>query len=290
MKKIIALALAAALLLCSCAPAEKAQEDGVTIAASFYPVYITLLNIADGVEGVRVESLVDGQVGCLHDYTLTTAEMKIAEAADALVINGAGMEPFMDKIAQNMPELEIIDASAGIELFRSHEGENPHVWLDVKRAIAQLDNISSALCTRFPEHAAAFSENAARYRAELSALDVYLSETLAQIKGAKLVTFHEAFDYFAHAYGLEIAAAVHRDEHTAPSPAEVEGVIRVMEQENIRAIFTEPQYHDSVARTIADAAGAAVYTLDPAVSGEASAGAYISTMRENAQTLLKAFG
>ena len=293
MKKIICAALAMAMLLCGCSRAETNSTDNANefkIAASFYPVYITALNIAGGIEGVSVENLVSEQVGCLHDYTLTTGEMKTVENCDVLIINGAGMEPFMDKISRSMPQVKVIDASAGIETIKTDGEENPHVWLDVKNAIAQLDTVTQALCQICPEHGDEFRENAEAYRIKLEELDRQLKDRLSDISGAKLVTFHEAFEYFARAYGLEIAAAVYQDEHTTPSPAQVESVIDLMRGEKITAIFTEPQYQDSIANTVAAETGAGIYTLDPCVSGDGNANSYIDVMSGNMNVLIEAFG
>ena len=291
MKRVICAALALALLLAGCAgpaPQEGGQGDTFGIVTSFYPVYIAALNIANGVEGVTVTNLVNSQVGCLHDYTLTTEEMRKIEACDVLVINGAGMEPFMDKISANMPELPVISASDGISLIEEDGETNPHVWMDVKNAIEQVDAIAKRLGELCPEHADTFAKNARAYQEKLTALDAEIRQSLAPVAGAKLVTFHQAFTYFANAYHLEIAAVIRRDEHSAPSPAEVEAVIETMKAEKIHAIFIEPQYQDSVAETVSAATGAMVYTLDPAVTGDASEDAYLDIMRENVRTLLEA--
>ncbi len=292
MKKFVCAVVAMAILLCGCSRAEKedTQKSGeFKIAASFYPVYITAVNIAGGIDGVSVENLVSERVGCLHDYTLTTGEMKTVENCDVLIINGAGMEPFMDKISQNMPQVKIIDASSGIETIKTEGEENPHVWLNVKNAVTQLDTVTRALCEMCPEHAEKFRENAQAYREQLEQLDAKLTSELSKIAGAKLITFHEAFEYFACAYGLEVAASVYQDEHSTPSPAQVESVIDLMREQNINAIFTEPQYQDSIAKTVATETGAQIYTLDPCVSGAGDENSYINVMTENLSVLLSAF-
>lgn len=293
MKKLLCIIAATLFIISGCSEktavntADESEE--FNIAASFYPIYIAALNIAGGVEGVRVNSLVSAQTGCLHDYALTVEEMKIAESSDVLIINGAGMEPFMDKISSNIPSLEVIDASANIEKISTDGVENPHVWLDAENAILQAQAIADGLCRLRPEYAGEFRKNAEKYISALEELDEELMKNLEPVSGAKLVTFHEAFEYFAHAYGLEVAASVRRDEHSSPSPSEIEDIISVMEEGDIEAIFSEPQYQDSVVETIAQATDAKVYTLDPIVGGEISAQAYINAMRKNAQTLLAAF-
>ena len=89
----------------------RAEEDGVPhvrIVASFYPVYITALNVAGGIPGVTVEDLVPAFAGCLHDYALTTQDMKKLSGADILIVNGAGMESFLENAAARFPRLTIV--------------------------------------------------------------------------------------------------------------------------------------------------------------------------------------
>ena len=188
MKKRTIWALATALLallVTGCA----AQTDGqTTIVTSFYPMYVLTLNVTDGIDGVTVQNMAEQNVGCLHDYQLQTRDMVALEGADALVINGGGMEQFMDKVLTLRADLPIIDASEGIEMFSSDEEHdhdahghddhdelyNAHVWLDPNRAIQQVQNIADGLAAADPVHAEAYQANAERYIAQLTALDAEL--------------------------------------------------------------------------------------------------------------------
>ena len=167
-KTIWALATALlALLATGCA----AQTNGqTTIVTSFYPMYVLTLNVTDGIDGVTVQNMAEQNVGCLHDYQLQTRDMVTLEGADALVINGGGMEQFMDKVLTLRADLPVIDASEGIAMFPSDETHdhdahahdehdelyNAHVWLDPSRAIKQVQNIADGLAEADPAHAAAY--------------------------------------------------------------------------------------------------------------------------------------
>ena len=119
MKKILAFCLAAAMVLGGCGNGsentteETAQADGLTVVTSFYPVYLLAANVTDGVEGVTLKNMTQPQTGCLHDYELTTEDMKTLEGADVLFINGLGMESFLDKVMVQYPDLFIVDTSTG---------------------------------------------------------------------------------------------------------------------------------------------------------------------------------
>ena len=143
MKKILylftAILLLSATLLTGCgqnSTADNGQKaDGkFRIVTSFYPVYIATANITKGVDGVEVINMTKPQTGCLHDYQLTTDDMKTLDQADAFVANGAGMEAFLDKVINEHKNLKVIDASKDIELLQDEEGENPHVWLSITDA------------------------------------------------------------------------------------------------------------------------------------------------------------
>lgn len=84
-------------------------------------MYVLTMNVTDGVDGVTVQNMAEQNVGCLHDYQLQTRDMVTLEGADALVINGGGMEQFMDKVISLRADLPVIDAGEGIEMFPSDE-------------------------------------------------------------------------------------------------------------------------------------------------------------------------
>lgn len=297
-KSMLSALLALALLVCSgCAAQEGA---GKTIVTSFYPMYVFTQNVVRDVPGVRVVNMASESAGCLHDYQLQTRDMITLEGADALVINGGGMEQFMDKVIAQRPELPVINASGGIEMLCSeddHEDEdhdhdhgvyNAHVWLDPALAMRQVQNIADGLAAADSENAEAYQQNAAAYKARLQALDAELSAQLAPLAGSAIVTFHEAFTYFADAYGLVVAGVIANDAGEEPSTRQIAATCDLVKQYQVKALFVEPQYPTKSAETIARETGARVFTLDPVVSGDGSPESYEHLMRENARVLTEA--
>lgn len=102
------------------------KEDGFLLVTSFYPMYVLAENLAAGVEGVTVANLTENQTGCLHDYQLTSRDMKLLSGADAFLINGAGMELFVEKVMENYTGLPVIEASHGIALLEGVEHNHAH--------------------------------------------------------------------------------------------------------------------------------------------------------------------
>ncbi len=103
-----------------------AYDDTFVIMTSCNPVYIATSNVVGNIDGVVVENLSQPTTGCLHDYTLTTQDMKNLSKADVLVINGGGMEGYLDNVMTAYPELTIIDASADISYIEGEEHDHDH--------------------------------------------------------------------------------------------------------------------------------------------------------------------
>ena len=295
-KSMLSALLALALAMCSGCAAE--EDAGKTIVTSFYPMYVFTQNVVRDVPGVRVVNMASESAGCLHDYQLQTRDMVTLEGADALVINGGGMEQFMDKVIAQRPELPVINASAGIEMLcgeDDHDGHdhdhgvyNAHVWLDPALAMRQVQNIADGLAAVDSENAEAYQRNAAAYKARLQALHAELSAQLAPLAGSAIVTFHEAFTYFADAYGLVVAGVIANDAGEEPSTRQIAATCDLVKQYKVKALFVEPQYPTKSAETIARETGASVFTLDPVVSGDGSPESYENAMRENARVLTEA--
>lgn len=299
-KRIILTALlaTAALMLSGCAaptpnapnaqqPAQ--EEKAFTVVTSFYPMYVLTANVTDGIPGVQVLGMAEQQTGCLHDYQLLPADMKALEKANVFVINGAGMESFMGRVGEQFADLTVITASEGIEMLSDEGGHvNAHVWLDPVRAAQQVKNIAAGLAEADPAHAADYAKNADAYAGRLTSLGNDLRAQLADVKSRDIITFHEAFPYFAEAFDLNVAAVIEREPGSEPTTQEIAHTVDLVREKGIGALFVEPQYPDRAAETIARETGAGIYTLDPIVTGDLSKDAYEQKMRENAKTLAEA--
>lgn len=101
---------------------EQLKEGNLLVVTSFYPMYVAAENVIGDVEGVTLENLSEPQTGCLHDYQLTAADMKLLSNADVFIVNGGGIETFLSDVAESYPNLKIIQACDGIELLQAAEG------------------------------------------------------------------------------------------------------------------------------------------------------------------------
>ena len=278
-------------MVCSFVSIAASETKDIKIVASFYPMYIMAKNVAKDVPGVSVQNLTPPLTGCLHDYTVTTNDMKKLADAQVFVANGAGMESFLDKIIAQHPTIKIIQLSEGIPLIKGegNEGDNPHLWVSISNAIIQVKNLGKAMEEFDSLHKELYAKNTADYVAKLETLRQKMHSELAPYKGRSIITFHEAFPYFAQEFDLKIAAVVEREPGSEPSAKELADTIELVKKNGIPALFSEPQYPAAAAGTIAKETGAKVYVLDPAVTGPDDYDAYINIMEDNLKVLKQAF-
>ncbi len=293
MNKILSLALIILTFALYGCGSEKKSDGNLKIVTSFYPIYLETLNITRGVSGVEVVNMTPPQTGCLHDYQLTPEDMKLLETADIFVVNGLGMESFLDKVIEARPNLKIINASDTPDIVPIMEDgkPNPHVWLSITYAIAQVKNISSKLCELDPERAETYKRQTLDYVDELTTLRDEIHISLTMLPNKEIVTFHEAFPYLAAEFGLKVAAVIEREPGTEPTPQELTETIEKINSLPVKVIFTEPQYSPKAAETIARETGAKIFELDPIVTGEAKPEHlldYVDRMLNNVITLSKA--
>lgn len=300
MKKIFAVFMLLTLLLC-CGCGAQAEET--RLVASFYPVYILAENVLRDVPGVTLTSMTAPSTGCLHDYQLLTSDMRALSGAAAFLINGAGMEAgFLPEIQAQLPQLAIVDCSPGVALIaedeeHAHEhpdhdhGEyNAHIWLDPQNAIQMVRNLESGLSALLPQQAEKIRQNAEEYIARLEAVDAELAAAIAALPRKQIVTFHEAFPYFAKAYGLEVVAVVALEPDEPLSPRMLAEVVEAVRAAGNPPLFADPQYSGAALNAISQETGAPIYTLDPLVTGEGGLTAYEDAMRQNLAVLEQALG
>lgn len=268
--------------------ASAATPEPLRVVTTFYPIYVATLNVTDGIDGVEIANLANEHIGCLHDYRLTTGDMRKLERADILLASGAGMEPFLGKLRGEQGKLRVVEVSEGIPLM---EG-NAHVWVSAEGAKRQVDNIAAALSAAAPDKANAFRANAERYKAQIATLAERMQTSIAPFAGTPIVTFHEAFPYLARELGLEVAGVIEHEPGTEPNARELTEMVKLVRGRNVKALFAEPQFSAAGARVIARETGLQVYELDPVVTGPPDAaearGAWLRAMGKNLEVLQKA--
>ena len=268
-----------------------AEIPKIKIVTSFYPMYVAVLNVAGNVPGVTVTNMTKQISGCLHDYQLSPDDMKVLSNADIFVVNGAGMESFLEKVIKDRPNLKIVNASKGIDLIKDKNNiENPHVWVSVTLHKKQIDNIAAGLSKYDPGNARNYRGNADAYILKLEDLRIKMDNFTKTARNRDIITFHEAFPYFAKEFGLNVVAVVEREPGSDPDARELANTIDIIRKAKIRILFAEPQYSAKSAEIIARETKAKLYTLDPGVSGPMTADAYVKIMGKNLEVMQEALG
>ena len=284
-KSILIVLLSALLTLPACAPAGE-ETARLTVVCTTYPIYLFTSSLAQGVDGVAVERLDTGSTSCLHDYTLSMADMKKLERADIIAVNGAGLEEFLED-ALAASDAAVIDCSEGVELLEnlshSHEEEDqeghdhghwdPHYWMDPENARIMLANLRNHLVIIDADYAAEYEENARLSDAALrscqgSIQDIWDEYSSQPGERPRLITFHDGFQYFARAFDLELLASIEEEAGSEASAHEIVEITELVREYRIPAIFTEVSGSDATAKAIGRETGCGVYQLDMVMSGE----------------------
>ena len=266
----------------------KTEKDGkVRIVTSFYPMYIMTLNITEGVENVEVENMADNQVGCIHDYTLTTSDLKKFENADIFIENGYGIENFSEKIINSYPNVKIIEASNSIEdIITEENGDiNAHFWTSIDNYILQVREITDRLKELDSVNIDKYEENASRYITELESFKTKYITELQNISGKKVISLNEAFSYLFKFAGIEEKLISTDHEQSALSAEQVKNVIDMMNNENIKTIIIAENDDEQNATAIANETGAKIYRLKDGMSGDGLTDSYINIMEDNLEIL-----
>ena len=285
-----------------------ARADTPLVVASFYPLYEFSRQVAG--DRAEVISLIPSGVEP-HDWEPSPQDVVRVQKAKLFVYNGAGLEPWVDKLLRDAKAkgVVVVRASERVALItgegqatstarRAKSGAkpkgdmhavNPHVWLDPVRAQAQVEAIRAGFAKIDPPNAAAYAANAQAYRARLAALDAAFASGLKQCARRDIVTTHAAFSYVARRYGLTQIPISGLEPESEPSPADLAALVKQVKERKVQYVFFETLVSPKLAETLAREVGAKTLVLNP-IEGltkeEQAAGKnYVSLMEENLRNL-----
>lgn len=276
-----------------------AAEPRLRIVTSFCPLYCWTANIVGDL--AEVENLLPARAEP-HEYAFTPGDARKLGKADLIVVNGFGLEPWLPKFLRSNPSARtrFVNISAGLhsqliagEHDHGHPDHdesariNPHIWLDPQLAAHGVSNILTALQRFDSTHNAAYSNNAAAYVERLRKLDSDIGQMLAGVTNRSIVTWHDAFPYFARRYGLEIIGVVEEVPDVNPTPKYLSRLGRTIRERGIHVIFVPSGGRSRLARRIATDLHVELAELDTLESGPLTASAYEERMRHNAAVLQK---
>jgi zinc/manganese transport system substrate-binding protein len=266
-------------------------QDPINVVASFSILGDFVQNV--GGARVRVTTLV-GPDGDVHVYTPAPADAKEIADARLMVINGLGLEGWLPRLLQSAgSKAPIITATKSIAPLRVGTSADPHAWQSVANAKVYVANIRDALVAADAADAGVFRANAETYLAKLDALDRGVREAVAQIPESrrKVISTHEAFGYFASAYGIKFIAPEGVSTESEASARDIAGIITQIRTSKVPAVFLENISDDRLIRRIAAETGARIggTLYSDSLTGEkGGAPTYIDMVRHNIKALTDA--
>lgn len=246
---------------------------------------------------VEVSSLVPKN-GDVHTFEPKPADIRAVAQADLLVMNGLGLDDWLEKTIANASRQGTPLLKLGVDLpaVRLLPGEepgtqNPHLWLDVKYAQAYVDRIVRALQAADRTHADRYQRQGAAYRQRLDELDGWVRDQIATIPepNRKIVTFHDAFPYYAREYGITSVGVAVQAPGQDPSAGDTAALVEAIRAAGVKAIFSEAQFPAKLVQQLADETGAKVVAdlYDDSI-GDPPVATYEGVVRWDTQQLVEA--
>lgn len=256
------------------------------ILATTFPIYQFTANICDNVPNVSLELLVPAAAGCPHDFAPSPADMRKLAGASALVMNGAGLEDFLQTPLRNVgADARVIDAAAGIRLLddAARDHANPHIFAAPREAAIMAANIAAGLARADPANAALYKQNAAKYRARLEKLSADFALVGAKAKNRGIALEHDALAYLAENAGLEILA-IFEDSSSAAALGRLQ---KELKDRRPALLAGDAQYSGRLIEMLSKDTGIPFSMLDPCASGPADAPLdyYEKVMEKNLKSL-----
>lgn len=311
-------AVLAAALVGGCGPAGASPSGtGSSASSGRVEVVATTTVFADlvrqvGGDRVTVSSLVPAGVD-VHTFDPRPADAVRVAKAQLAVMNGLGLDDWLErliasagagslpvvKLAVDLPGVTYLAGTAepgvagGVAAHGSAApgGVNPHLWLNVAYAKKYVERIATALARVDPAGAPLYADRSAAYASRLDALDAEIRADLAQIPSGnrRIVSYHDAFPYFAAAYGVTVVGNVVAAPGQEPSAGEVAALIDAIRSSGVRAVLTEVQFNPALAETVARETGVTIVgDLYTGTLGPPPADTYVGMMRWDVARLVGA--
>ncbi|MFM8934480.1 MAG: metal ABC transporter substrate-binding protein [Candidatus Limnocylindrus sp.] len=310
-------ALASLVLVAGCngnasslSPSESSEAAADYTVIATTSVFADLAQLALG-DNVTIETIIPAGVD-VHTFEPSPADAQKLAGADLIVMNGLGLDEWALSLleAAGKSEEDVLELAEGIDESsawvyleeekhseeegedHAHGGIDPHIWLDPKGAAIYVERIAARVVAELPERAAEIESARDAGLADIAALDEELRVGFAAIDASvrKIVTFHDAFGYFARAYEIEIVGVAVEAPGQEPSAKEIAALIDAIKAAGVTSVFSEAQFPSKVLDQVAAETGATVLAnLYSDALGDAPANSYLGAMRANASAILASF-
>jgi zinc transport system substrate-binding protein len=272
-------------------PSSDISGDRLKIAATIFPLYDIARNVAgDGVEVICI--LPPG--ASPHSYSPSPRGVRKLDGARLVFSVGRGLDDWTQALVEMLPGAKKIVVDGGIHEVEStaldgheHEGKNPHYWLSTGNGKVIARNMAEHLSALDPAGADRYRTNLDAYILKLEAAGRRISEKVEGLPSKKMLTFHDAWVYYADEFGLEIVGSIEPFPGRIPTPRYLVGLHEKVKRHAVTAIFSEPQLSGEVVASFTDDMGLKLYTLDP-LGGVEGRETYIEMLEYNTEIIVEA--
>jgi ABC-type Zn uptake system ZnuABC Zn-binding protein ZnuA len=300
------LMVTATLAVSACGPSASPAPSGSLQVVATSTVFGDLVANVGG-DLVAVTSLVPRN-GDVHTFEPSPKDVGRVAEAKLIVMNGLGLDEWLLELIDNAaaeatPVVALAEDLPGVELIAGGEEEpgqdvghdqgafNPHLWMAVPYAILYVERIEAALEAADPANAATYAANADAYTARLRDLDAHVRGEIDTIpvSNRRIVTFHDAFPYFAREYGIEIVGVAVEAPGQEPSAAQIAALVEAIREAGVKAIFSESQFpSELVDRIAAETDATVVADLYTDALGDPPVDSYVGVIEWDASRLVEA--
>jgi zinc transport system substrate-binding protein len=283
------IAVSALLVFSSVAWAQ--PKPPLKIGVTLHPYYSWTRNVVGDLPGYEVRSVLPGEIDA-GDYQPRPDDIKKLVDLDAIVINGIGHDDFIMPMlkASGNKKIVIIRPNEMTPQIHSAHGTsvNSHTFISFTNAIQQTYAIQKALAGLRPQDAAALQRNAGEYARRLRLIKSKAAQQLAEAKVTRVVTVHDGYGYLLQEFGLEVAGVVQPAHGLTPSAAELRDMVKLLQREKIRVVFSEETFPPQMLKVLKDEGGVKVYIIAHIASGEYTADKFEREMQRNVETMIRA--
>jgi zinc transport system substrate-binding protein len=273
------------------APTPEPTTPTLRVGATLHPYYSWTANVAAGIAGIEVVSVLPGEVDA-GNYQPSPDDIAKLAKLDALVVNGIGHDDFIKDMikASGNTKLLVIEANAETPLipYSRGEGKNSHSFISFTNAIQQSRLIAKRLGELRPAVAGKLRDNASAYADKLRAIQAKAAKQLASAQIKKVVTVHDGYSYLLQEFGIELAGVVQPSHGLVPSAKELGEMIELMKTKKVQVVFTEEDFPDKLLATLQQATGAKVFVLSHVATGPYTVDKFEKEMATNADRLVEA--
>src|SRR5258708_2066787 len=288
---LVGFTLFCAIVLCRTQDAAAQSTRPLKIGVTLHPYYSWTRNVVGDLPGYEVRSILPGEIDA-GDYQPRPDDIKKLMDLDAIVINGIGHDDFilpMLKASGNKKVVIIRPNETTPQIHAVHGASvNSHTFISFTNAIQQTYAIQKALAGLRPQDAAALQRNAGEYARRLRLIKAKAAQQLAEAKITRVVTVHDGYGYLLQEFGLEVAGVVQPAHGLTPSAAELRDMVKLLQREKIRVVFSEETFPQQMLKVLKDEAGVKVYIITHIASGEYTPDKFERERQKNVDTMVRA--